>query len=140
MRNLAHAAAIIGLAIGFGAANADTASAPGLVGAWVITSEGRRGPSDSVLTVATAEDGSYSGTWVGQRGRELEVRNILVEGDSFSFEMTVKLPVMSVDLTYRGTLAGDAMSGTIETPRGEQPFTGVRREAAEAGGEAATEG
>lgn len=140
MRNLAYAAASIALAIGVGVASADTAPEAGLVGAWTITSEGRRGPSESVLTVAMAEDGSYHGTWVGQRGRELEVRNLVVEGDSFSFEMTVSLPVMRVDLTYRGTLAGDSMSGTIETPRGEQPFTGVRREAAEGGDEAAAEG
>ena len=140
MRNLAYAAASIALAIGVGVASADTAPAAGLVGAWAITSEGRRGPSESVLTVAMAEDGSYHGTWVGQRGRELDVRNLMVEGDSFSFEMTLSLRVMSVDLTYRGTLTGDSMSGTIETPRGEQPFTGVRREAAAVDGEAAAEG
>lgn len=138
MRKIACAAAIVGLFIGIGAVGAD--ATPGLEGVWVITSEGRRGPSESVLTITTAEDGGYHGTWVGQRGRELEVRNLMVEGDSFSFEMTLSLRVMSVDLTYLGTLAGDSMSGTIETPRGEQPFTGARREAAEVDGEAAAEG
>ena len=130
MTHLIRAAAIAALAFaspGFGhPADADAPS--GLVGAWVITSEGRRGPSESLLTVEHTDAG-YRGTWVGPRGNELEVDNLQIDGTNFSFGMTLNIRIMNVKLTYRGTLAGDAVSGTIDTPRGQQPFTGARRQA-----------
>lgn len=139
--HLTRAAAIVALAFANAAAgqaqagDADDAQVSGLAGTWVITSEGRRGPQDSVLTV-TRTDAGLEGVWVGPRGNALTVRNLQVDGDSFSFGITFRVRIINVDLTYRGTRAGDTLSGTIDTPRGEQPFTGVRREA---GGEAAAD-
>ena len=132
--HLTRAAAIAALAFANVAAaqaqagDAADAQVSALAGTWVITSEGRRGPQDSVFTV-TQTDAGLEGIWVGPRGNALTVRNLQVDGDSFSFGITFRVRIINVDLTYRGTIAGDTLSGTIDTPRGEQPFTGVRREA-----------
>ena len=107
----------------------------GLVGTWTVTAEGRRGPAESKLVIERTDDG-YAGT-TQREGRDArELRNIRTDGDSFSFETTVRVMGMGIDLTYSGTVSGNSISGVIDTPRGERPFTAVRRPAASEAGEA----
>ena len=93
------------------------------------------GPQTSTLVLA--QDGeTLTGTMtfsLGGRGgsgggpQELEVSNGTVDGNSFSFTVTLSFQGNSIDLNYSGTVDGDEMSGTREGPRGGgQPFTGKK--------------
>lgn len=96
-----------------------------VAGIWALTSEGFRGTNRSVLTIERTED-VYHGVLEGQRGtRELPAIN--VDGDSFSFELTMQTRMGDIDLSYTGTVSGDTVSGTIATPMGERPFSGTRK-------------
>lgn len=105
---------------------APAALAAGLVGTWTLTGEGRDGPTTSELTVTEA-DGGYAGTVTGQRGTA-ELQSITVDGDSFSFVITMQTRMGDLDLTYSGTVSGDTLTASIETPMGSRPVTGVRKQ------------
>ena len=108
-----------------------------LAGTWEVTTQGGRGgPQTSTLVLA--QDGeTLTGTMtfsLGGRGgrgggpQELEVSNGTVDGNSFSFTVTLSFQGNSIDLNYSGTVDGDEMSGTRGGPRGGgQPFTGEKQ-------------
>ena len=110
-------AAILGLGI---AAHAE------VVGKWAISWEGFRGTTRNVVTIEQTEDG-YRGQVAGARG-ERTVDTVAVDGDTFSFDVSVRTRMGMIDLTYSGTVEGDSVSGTVATPMGEQPFEGTRQE------------
>ena len=112
-------------------------AAQDLTGTWEISTQGGRGgPQTSTLVLA--QDGeTLTGTMtfsLGGRGgrgggpQELEVSNGTVDGNSFSFIVTLSFQGNSFDLNYSGTIDGDEMSGTRGGPRGGgQPFTGEKQ-------------
>ena len=102
------------------------AFAAGLAGTWTLTSEGRQGTNTSELTVAATEDG-HTGSLAGRRGTA-ELQSVAVDGDSFSFTVTMETRMGNFDLEYKGTVSGDTLTGTIETPMGDRPFKGTRKE------------
>ena len=64
----------------------------------------------------------------GGGSQELEVSNGTVDGNSFSFTVTLSFQGNSFDLNYSGTVDGDEMSWTRGGPRGGgQPFTGQKQ-------------
>ena len=105
---------------------ASAAFAEGLVGTWTLTGEGRDGPTTSELTVTEA-DGGYAGSLTGRRGTA-ELESVTVDGDSFSFVITMQTRMGDLELTYSGTVSGDTLTASIETPMGSRPVTGVRKE------------
>ena len=119
------------------AALASPVAAQDLTGTWEISTQGGRGgPQTSTLVLA--QDGeTLTGTMtvsLGGRGgrgggpQELEVSNGTVDGNSFSFIVTLSFQGNSIDLNYSGTVDGDEMSGTRGGPRGGgQPFTGEKQ-------------
>lgn len=119
------------------AALASPVAAQDLTGTWEISTQGGRGgPQTSTLVLA--QDGeTLTGTMtvsLGGRGgrgggpQELEVSNGTVDGNSFSFTVTLSVQGNSIDLNYSGTVDGDEMSGTRGGPRGGgQPFTGEKQ-------------
>ena len=118
-------------------AMASPGAAQDLTGTWEISTQGGRGgPQTSTLVLA--QDGeALTGTMTfslggpGGRGggsQELEVSNGTVDGNSFSFTVTLSFQGNSFDLNYSGTVDGDEMSGTRGGPRGGgQPFTGQKQ-------------
>jgi hypothetical protein len=118
------------------AAIASPGAAQDLPGTWEISTQGGRGgPQTSTLVLA--QDGeTLTGTMtfsLGGRGgggggpQEFEVSNGTVDGNSFSFIVTLSFQGNSIDLNYSGTVDGDEMSGTRGGPRGGgQPFTGKK--------------
>ncbi len=106
-----------------------------LAGTWEVTTRGGRGgPQTSTLVLA--QDGeTLTGTMtfsLGGRGgggaQELEVSDGTVDGNSFSFSVTLSFQGNSIDLSYSGTVDGDEMSGTRGGPRGGgAPFTGEKQ-------------
>ncbi len=104
---------------------APSAVAAELAGVWNILTQSNAGPRKSVLTVDASEAG-LSGYIKGERG-EAPIDTIAVDGDSFTFVVQMDTAIGAIDLTYKGTLSGDAMEGTIETPMGSRAFTGTRK-------------
>lgn len=120
------------------ALSAVPAAAQDLTGRWEISSETQRGTQN--MTLDLEQDGSaLTGTGtltLGGRGggggggggaRTIEISDGMVDGESFSFTMTLSFGDRSIALAYSGTFEGDAMKGTIEGGRGGgRPFTGER--------------
>lgn len=96
-----------------------------VAGSWALESEGFRGTNRSTLTIERTGDG-YRGVLEGQRGTR-ELPSIAVDGDGFSFELTIRSRMGEIDLGYTGTVSGDTVSGTITTPMGQRPFSGTRK-------------
>jgi len=98
---------------------------PGLVGDWQLRVEGRRGVQTPVLSISE-RDGGFSGVIGGERG-QVPIEQISVENGEFSFPFEMSTFMGDFKLLYKGVREGDQLSGTVETPRGKVPFTGVRK-------------
>ncbi|MGB1839968.1 MAG: hypothetical protein ACPHWZ_02575 [Longimicrobiales bacterium] len=118
---------------------APTSAVAQVAGTWTLSTEGPRGPLTMTLVLEVERDG-LEGTLTMQRrgggpgggGRagggppETALSNGAVEGDSFSFSVTMSMRGNSITQEFTGSVDGDEMSGTITTPRGERPFSGTR--------------
>jgi imidazolonepropionase-like amidohydrolase len=77
-------------------------------------------------TLALVQQGPVlTGTMQTQLGTT-QIREGKVTGDSFSFLATVEFGGMSIDITVNGKVAGNQVSGTIDSPQGTVPFSGTR--------------
>ncbi len=101
------------------------ALADGLVGTWTLSGEGRNGPTSSELTVMKA-DGALTGSITGERG-SAQLKSITTDGDGFSFVAVMETRMGDFELTYSGTVSGDTLTASVETPMGSRPVTGVRK-------------
>lgn len=114
-------------------------AAQSLSGSWELSSQGRGGTQTQMLTV-TQEGMTLTGTisfsFGGRRGgggggggesQTIEISDGTIDGNSFSFTMTLSFGGNSFDQVYSGTFEGDTIEGTIEGGRGGgRPFTGTR--------------
>jgi len=100
------------------------ADKPAVAGQWKLAVQTPNGINNPVLTIHE-QDGAWSGTYAGPRGT-FELRTILVEGSTFSFPLTVEMPIGAIELSYKGTVTGDRIEGVVGNPRGEIPFSGER--------------
>lgn len=100
------------------------ADTSGVVGQWKLTVETPNGTTNPILTI-NASDTGYSGTYVGPRGT-FELREIKVDGNTFSFPMTITIPIGTLEMQYTGKVEGDKVAGTIGNPQGTIPFVGQR--------------
>ena len=105
-----------------------------LAGTWEVTTQGGRGGPQTSTLVLVQDGETLTGTMMfnlpEQAGgpQELEVSHGTVDGNSFSFTVTLSLQGNSIDLNYSGTVDGDEMSGTRGGPRGGgQSFTGQKQ-------------
>jgi hypothetical protein len=105
-----------------------------LAGTWEVTTQGGRGGPQTSTLVLVQDGETLTGTMMfnlpEQAGgpQELEVSNGTVDGNSFSFTVTLSLQGNSITLNYSGAVDGDEMSGTRGGPRGGgQSFTGQRQ-------------
>jgi len=93
-----------------------------LTGSWEISVEGPQGPR--TMTLKLIQNGAeLIGTLGSERGTS-DIEEGIVDGSAFSFGVTMARGERSFTLTYRGTVDGETMKGTMITPRGESPFTG----------------
>lgn len=109
----------------------DDAAAPtatAIDGTWALTV---RAPEGSVAIQVTlrAEDGKLSGTFSGERGSG-DIRGGTFDGTSVEFTISTNAGGSeqgeASDWVFRGTLAGDTMSGTVTTTIGNWEFSGSR--------------
>lgn len=102
-----------------------TALAGDLTGTWILNIDTPRGLQHPTLVVNQTEDG-YSGIYHSLRG-PIEIDAIEHNGDNFSFPLTISVPIGDIEVNYQGSISGDEMTGVVENPRGEVPFTGSRK-------------
>ena len=122
------------------ALSAAPVAAQSLTGTWELTQETQRGQRTSTLALVQS-GGSLTGTLTltlgGRRGgggggggtREFDIEDGAVDGNSFSFSMTLSFGDNSFTQEYSGTFDGDSMEGQIAgggRGGGPRPFTGKR--------------
>ena len=102
------------------------AAASPIDGTWALTV---RAPQGSVAMQVTlrAEDGKLSGTFAGDRGSG-DIRGGTFDGSAFEFTISANAQdqAEASDWVFRGTLAADAMSGTVTTTLGNFEFSGSK--------------
>ena len=113
-----------------------------LTGTWELSAEGGRGGTQVMTLVIEQDGGSLTGTLTrtfGRRGGggggggrggplESEIENGSVDGDDFSFTVTLTFGDNSFTQSFSGTVDGDSMEGSLEGGRGgARPFTGERK-------------
>jgi hypothetical protein len=134
---------IVAAIVAAAALSAAPVAAQNLTGTWELSQETQRGARTS--TLALVQDGSgLTGTLTltlgGRRGgggggggaMEVSVDDGMVDGNSFSFSVTLTFGDNSITQSYSGTFDGDSMEGGIEGGGrrggggGPRPFTGKR--------------
>jgi imidazolonepropionase-like amidohydrolase len=107
----------------------DDAAAPGetgVDGTWALTV---RTPTGSVAIQVTlrAEDGKIGGTYSGERGSG-DIRGGSLDGNTVEFTVSANAgnEGEATEWVFRGTVAGDTMSGTVSTTIGNFEFSGSR--------------
>jgi hypothetical protein len=94
-----------------------------VAGTWEMTFEGRNGPMTQALTIQQ-DGGTIKGTLEGRRGpAPLEGS---VTGNKINFTVKRETPNGTFTLEYSGTVEGDAMNGTVHTPRFDREWTATR--------------
>mgnify|MGYP000462919371 CR=1 FL=1 len=113
-----------------------------VVGTWATVADTQMGKFEATMTVAET-DGGYSVDIVdapmppppGAPGgpesapppMESEISDVVVDGSSFSFKRKLTTPQGPMELTYTGTVDGDALTGEANSDFGAIPITGTRQ-------------
>lgn len=127
MRRTTTAAAFAALALLLAAGA--PAAAQSVAGTWELTWETPRGAQ--TVTFVFAEEGmNVTGHAVMRRGEnsmEVPVGNGMIHGDQLTFSLQMGMGERTITQSFAATVKGDTMEGKITTPRGENPFRGVRK-------------
>jgi hypothetical protein len=97
-----------------------------LTGVWTLSIDTPRGLQHPTLEISEGEAG-YSGVYNSRRG-PIEIEKINRDGTKFSFPLVISVPIGDIEVNYIGKFEGNEMEGTVQNPRGEVPFTGVRND------------
>lgn len=68
---------------------------------------------------------TVTGTMVSQLGSS-PVTNGRVTGNQFTFTTTVQFGGASINITVQGTVTGTSVTGTVDSPQGNIPFSGTK--------------
>jgi len=55
-----------------------------------------------------------------------QIRDGKVSADGFSYAATVLYGGTSIDISVKGSVSGNQISGTIDSPQGAVPFSGTK--------------
>jgi hypothetical protein len=101
-------------------------------GSWATVAETPQGRYESTMIV-----GEDAGAFVvnfedpampdGSTMPSGAITDIVVDGAAFSFKRTLETPQGALELTYTGTVDGDAMTGVANSAFGPVAFTGTRK-------------
>ena len=86
---------------------------------------------DAVFVIRE-DSGALDGKWTSSSS-ESTVSNVKLQGDKLTFDRKVKFQDMEFDTKFDGTIAGDKITGTIRSDRGEIPANAERIGAAAIG-------
>jgi len=96
-----------------------------LTGLWELTWETPRGIQTVVFSFE--QDGMNVTGDAQMRMGEVPIQNGMLHGDQLMFTLEMRMGERTMTQNFVATVTGDTMSGTIKTPRGENPFTGKRK-------------
>ena len=111
-----------------------------VAGTYVLEFEGMgdRG-GETTLTFAVDDEGTYSATMGSDRG-DMEGNDVEVDGNEFSFSITMETPRGDMTMSYSGSVEDGELSGTLDMQGYEMSFTGkLKEEESEEEGEDADE-
>ncbi len=133
MKNLMLGVGVIILSVAYFADPGAAQDASDLAGSWEFTMEapqgggggpgggggGRRGGAfgGTQTLMLSVQGETLQGTLEGERG-SAELKNIILEGNKITFTVERETPRGTFEATYNGEIDGDAMTGTMEGPRG----------------------
>ena len=95
-----------------------------ITGKWESTRETQQGTMTTTFTFEQ-DGGKLTGTLGSQRG-DMEISDGTIKGNKISFKIVMTRGDRTFEMTYSGTVEGDTITGTMQTPRGEQPWTATR--------------
>jgi imidazolonepropionase-like amidohydrolase len=104
--------------------NAPPVAPADLSGAWSINIDVPGQPLTATLNLQ-AQGGSLSGTMTSSLGTS-NISNGTINGNNFSFTMTVTFGGQTFDITATGTVNGNQISGVMASPQGNVPFSGTK--------------
>ena len=94
-------------------------------GTYKITAETPMGSMESTLTLKT-QDGELSGTMSAGAMGTINFNSGKVEGGSFSFVTTINKFFKNIEISGRGEVDGNRISGEVKTSMGNSCFSGIR--------------
>lgn len=118
---------IAALLVVVGCASGGAGSAPpppAAVGSWNLVIETPVGNQESVLVV-TGDASMLDGMLSGEQG-EVPLTEVMFAGEELTFAVSIDAQGQQLDLTFKGTVAGDSINGTFESPFGPITVTGSR--------------
>jgi hypothetical protein len=127
---LLTAISLLGAACASGTGAGDAPAAPppppppAVVGSWNLTIETPVGTQQSTMVVSgTAE--ALEGKIVSEQG-EAMLRDVVFDAGKLAFGLTIDAQGQQLDLTFEGTVDGDSLTGSFQSPFGPAPVTGTR--------------
>ncbi|MCB1124999.1 MAG: hypothetical protein KDM81_00780 [Verrucomicrobiae bacterium] len=98
---------------------------PRAVGQWAMTTTMGDREFTSTLVITSDRERNLSGKWESQRG-ESAVTDLVVDRQDVSFKRTMKFQDREFTSSFKGTLEGDTLAGTMTSDRGEATVKGER--------------
>ena len=95
-----------------------------IAGKWETTRETPNGTMTSTFTFQV-DGNKLTGTIGSQRG-DTEISEGAIDGNKISFKIVMTRGDRTMEMVYSGTVEDDTITGTMETPRGEQPWIAKR--------------
>lgn len=100
------------------------AAGAGISGSYSITIE-VPGQALAATLNLTQQGSSVTGTMVSQLGTS-NITNGRATAEGFSFGANVPFGGASIDITLHGSVSGNQISGTLDSPQGSVPFSGTK--------------
>ena len=97
----------------------------GLVGHWNFYVPTTRGVELVEVEVSGAS-GNYQGVFSGENDK-VDLQNIEIDGDTFSFDQEVRKFFNTFTLAYSGTVEDNRIKGFVDTPMGPKSFRAERQ-------------
>jgi len=95
------------------------------VGQWDLSYKFGDREMTAKLIVSQKADGALDAKWVSQFG-ESAISNVKFANGKLSFVRKIKFNDNEFETTFEGTVAGDKLTGTSKSERGDIPVTGQR--------------
>jgi hypothetical protein len=122
--------ALLGLAFIAGFVSPVLGAESPFVGKWTATAAAPTGNASEIVTVVKSGEGyAITAKLVAPTPGQPEAgpgKDIVLEGDHFSYKRTVAIAGNDIVITYSGVVSGNSFTGTIELAGVKIPFSGVR--------------
>jgi len=104
--------------------NPSGSATPSVAGTFNINIDVPGQPLSGTLTLIQTGT-TVTGTMQTQLGTT-QIRNGKIASGGFEFQGTVEFGGASIEITVKGSVSGNEVSGTIDSPQGAVPFSGTR--------------